>query len=329
MALQVVSSSPTLSKSGSVYWIGADGNVWYKAADGTVTNMGPASGTSTTANLTLNGSKEIADPLPGGTTTASAPTSGGGGGGGTAAAAAPVDPDIAMRAALRGEIKGRGGEIDAAYASLFGDLDNLLRSRDMELETQYGDQLRKAGEQYSGALPQIETSYAAIGSADSTDKSDAKTGAKKGFDETTKTIGSNKAGDKAKLGQYGSENRAKFTADKEAASRNVARADSTEDVGALRQMRNDLESNLSQTGVTRATLGSDGKARADLSALTADSGRYEAAIGALDSILKSSMSGAVKEAAVQAITTSAGLSDEEKKKVQQTYGNVYAEQAAL
>jgi hypothetical protein len=41
------------------------------------------------------------------------------------------------------------------------------------------------------------------------------------------------------------------------------------------------------------------------------------------------MSGAVKQAAVSAITDSAGLSEQEKKKVQETYGNVYEEQAAL
>lgn len=251
-----------------------------------------------------------------------------GGGGGTTAVE-PVDPDIALRAKLRQQILGRGGDIDSAYGALFGDLDKLVKSRGSELEGQYGDQLSKVAEQYTGAIPQIETSYAAIGAADSTDTSDAKTGAKKGFDETTSTIGKNKQADTAKLGQYSKEQRAKFGADRDAAKRNVSRAGETEDVGALRQMRNDLETNLSSAGVTRATLGTDQGARGEVANLTKNAGRYEAAVNALDSILKSSMSGSVKEAAVNAITSSAGLSDEEKKKVQQQYGNVYAEQAAL
>jgi len=249
--------------------------------------------------------------------------------GGSGSGGGDVDEDAAVRRQLREQIMNLGDDVDSVYGSLFGDLKKLIRARDAELEEQYGGQLAKATEQYADAIPDIETSYAAIGAENSTDTSDAKTGAKKGFDETTQTIGKNKQADKAKLGQYSKEQEAKFKTDQENARRNIARADDTKDVGALRQMRNDLETNIDTSKVTRATLGTDGSARKELSSLTSDNGRYEAAIGALDSILKSSMSGAVKQAAVQAVTDSAGLSDEEKKKVQETYGNVYAEQAAL
>lgn len=254
-----------------------------------------------------------------------APTGGGGGGG----SSAPADPDAAVRNQLRGEIGARGGEVDAVYSSLFGDLDNLLRSRDAELTTQYGQQRGRAGEQYAEALPAIDQSFAALGSYDSTQRGDKRGSAKKGFEDTVATIGQNESSDKGKLGQYGTEQRAKFNADKESAKRNVARAGETTDVGALRSMRNDLETNLSTAGVTRATLAPEGQAKKELEGLTSNQGRYEAAIGALDSILKSSMASDVKAAAVEAVTNSAGLSDEEKKKVQETYGNVYAEQAAL
>ena len=243
--------------------------------------------------------------------------------------AAQADPDAAIRSQLRGEISGRGAEIDALYNDLFTSLDALLKARDAELETQYGEQSKKAADQYTAAIPEIENSYAAIGSGDSTDNSDAKDKAKAGHDETQKTIGKNKEQDKAKLGAYGNEQRAKIGADKEAASRNVARAGETEDVDALRGMRNDLETNLSNAKVTKATLGTDGQARRDLSAVTSDGGRFEAATNALDSIIKSSMSGAVKEAAIKAVVDNGGLSDEEKAKVNAQYGNVYAEQAAL
>lgn len=254
---------------------------------------------------------------------------GGGGGGGFDAAAAQEAVDSLERGKLRGEIAGRGSEVDSLYGSIFGDLDNLLRSRDSELEGQYGDQLKKASDTYTAALPEIENSYAAIGAADSTDKSDASRKADTGFKETTSTIKKNKETDKAKLGQYGNEQRAKLSVDKENAQRNVGRANETTDVDSLRSMRNELETNIGNAKVTRATLGTDQGARGAISNLTQDSGRFDAAVSALDSIIKSSMSGAVKDAAVKAVTDSAGLSDEEKKKVQQTYGNVYAEQAAL
>lgn len=259
------------------------------------------------------------------TSDAGSATSGTGTGTGTATA----DPDAAIRTALRNEIGARGGEVDAVYGSLFGDLDNLLRTRDSELTTQYGTQRGKAGEQYAEALPVIDQSFAALGSYDSTQRGDKRGQAKKGFEDTVSTIGANEASDKGKLGAYGAEQRAKFNADKESAKRNVARAGETTDVGALRTMRNDLESNLGTAGVTRATLTPEGTARKQLESLTSNAGRYEAAVSALDSIIKSSMASDVKAAAVEAVTNSAGLSDEEKKKVQEQYGNVYAEQAAL
>lgn len=263
-----------------------------------------------------------------GTDVPDSPT-GTGGGGSLLGGGGEVDEDAAARTQLRNEIMAKGGDIEAIYSALFGDLDNVVKSRDSELESQYGEQFKKAADQYAGALPTIENSYAALGSDSSTDSADAKTSAKKGFDDTTATIGKNKEADKAKLGQYRNEQAAKINADKESARTNLNRAGETTDVDALRTMRNDLESNLSNANVTRATLGTDGKAKQDLSALTSDSGRYDAAINSLDSIIKSSMSGAVKEAAVKAVTDNGGLSDDEKKKVQQTYGNVYAEQAAL
>lgn len=306
----------------ATFWIGQDGNVWVQNSDGSASNVGKpvnrVTGGIEAQYASVEGN-EIPDPA----------LQGGGGGDGYATSSEPVDPDIALRRQLRGEITGKSDDINNIYDALFGDLDRLIRARDAELEEQYGGQLKKATEQYTTAIPKIETSYAAIGSGDSTDQSDAKTGAKKGFDETTTTIGKNKETDKAKLGQYRGEERAKFAADRDSARRNIGRADETEDVGALRQLRNDIETNIDTAKVTRATLGTDEGARGRISELTADKGRYEAAVNALDSIIKSSMSGAVKEAAVKAVTDSAGLSEEEKKKVQETYGNVYAEQAAL
>ena len=240
-----------------------------------------------------------------------------------------VDPDAALRNTLRSEIMARGGDIESVYSSLFGELENLVRSRDTELEGQYGNQFKKAADTYAGALPEIETSYAAIGASDSTDQTDAKGKAKSGYEETTRTIGENKASDKAKLGAYKKEQEAKISTDKEAAKRNVNRVNETTDVSALRGMRNDLETNIGSANVTKATLGSNGSARQAVTGLTQDAGRYDAAVNALDSIIKSSMSGSVKEAAVKAIADNSGLSDEEKEKVNQQYGNVYAEQQAL
>lgn len=306
-----------------VYWQGTDGKTYVKADGfngGAVTPFNYQAGNTAQADF-INGLQRIEDPnqqpaVLESSTIATTPAS-------------TVSPDVALGNTLRGRIQSRGGDVDSAYGALFGGLDETVRSRDSELESQYGDQFKKASDQYSSALPEIQNSYAAIGAADSTDTSDAKTKAKVGFDDTTKTIGKNKEADKTKLGQYKNEQGAKIAADRDSAKRAISSAGETTDVDALRSLSNDLDSNLSQTNVTRATLGSDGSARQAVSALTGDNGRFDSVINALDSVIKSSMSGSVKAAAVQAVTDSAGLSEEDKKKVQQTYGNVYAEQAAL
>lgn len=311
-----------------VQWVGQDGNRYVKGANGTA-NLGPASGTGADYWSSI-GYKVITDP------SGTNPTLGAGiydadgwatDGSGGSAGGKGIDMGLVNQ--LRNEISAKGGEVDSVYGELFGALDGLLKSRDAELETQYGDQLTKATEQYASAIPEIETSYAAIGASDSTDRTTANRKADAGFKETTETIGKNKSSDKAKLGQYGIEQRAKIEEDKNAAKRNVGRAGETTDADSLRSMRNELETNVSNANVTKATLGTDGQAKKDLEATTGDNGRFAAATNSLDAIIKSSMSGAVKEAAVKAVVDNAGLSDEEKKKVQQTYGNVYAEQAAL
>lgn len=315
------------------YWIGNNGNIYLKNDDGSVKDMGkllPGGQTLKNGVSGAQGGSFVADNIEnpsnvggGGGTGSTSRTSGSGSGSGTA------DPDVAQRNMLKGRIGGRAPEIEAIYNALFGELDNLVKSRDSELESEYGGQLKKASDSYTEAIPQIDASYAAVGAYDSTNRGDARKKADTGFKDTTETIGKNKQTDKAKLGQYSTENRAKFSADKASALRAINSANETTDVGALRGLDNDLAGNISQAGVTRATLGSDGSARGEVSRLTGDNGRFQSAVNALDSIIKSSMSGAVKEAAVKAVTDAGGLSDEEKKKVQETYGNVYAEQQAL
>jgi hypothetical protein len=240
-----------------------------------------------------------------------------------------VDPNAAKRAAIIAALTGKRGAVEDAYNALFGDLGTLLKSRADALEGQYGQQLGKASQEFADVLPTIDSSYAALGSYDSTQRGDSRGKAQKGYEDTVNTIGQNKAKDQAALGQYGNESKAKFQADKEAALRYIDSAANTTDVNALQDASNNLDTNLSQTGVTRASLGTDASAAQQVKGLTSDNGRFQAAIDSLDAIIKSSMPTDVKAAAVTAVTNSAGLSDADKAKVQAQYGNVYAEQQAL
>lgn len=233
------------------------------------------------------------------------------------------------RGGLRNEITARVQEILAAYEQMFGGLDNLLRDRARTTEDEYGGQLSKTTKQYADSLPMIQASYAALGADSSTDNRDAGIKAKEGFDETVGTINKNKAADLSKIGQFGTEQKAKWAADKDSVARLGGRVGSVEDTGELRQARNDVESKLGSVRADLGTLDTDAGARSKLSSLTGDNGRYDSIVNSLDNIIKGSLAGSVKQAAVQTVVDNAGLNEAEKKKVQALYGNTYAEQAAL
>lgn len=288
-----------LSKSG----ISASGQT---APIGTKTNLKTPVG----VNFDLTGVPQA--------TQATAPSSGA-----SSAASAAAAREAAQLGSLRGDSRNLISQIMAVYDALFGGLDNVARSRGADVEKQYGDQLDSTTKSYVGSIPEIEKSYAAIGAGDSTDQADAKDTAKEGFDTATKTIQKNKDDDLAAIGNYVAGQQAKWNADRGSVNRLSSRLDSTSDVGDLTDARNELETKLGSVQSDQGGLLTDQGARGTLSNITADNGRFDSVKNALDGIVKGSMSGAVKQAAVEAVTSAAGLNDEDKQKVKALYGNVY------
>ena len=236
------------------------------------------------------------------------------------------DSSTAQNASIKGDIKGKAAKLIALYNELFGKLDQTVNSEATNVEKTYGDQLKTAGDTYAKALPAIQNSYAALGAADSTDNTYAHNDAKAGFDTTTKTIGDNKQADLTKVSKAAAEKKATYQAGIDSVNRNLGNVDSTTDTGSLESMRGNLDTGLSDASVESAKLGSDASFADSLKASTADSGRFDSAMNALDGIINSSMSGSVKQAAVKSIVDSAGLTDAEKKQVDLKYGNVFNEQ---
>lgn len=230
--------------------------------------------------------------------------------------------------ALRSEITSRNQAIMDAYNALFGDMDNVVRERSSEVERKAGRDIEELTSQYTGSIPGLVSSYAAVGAADSTDTADAKDKAKAGFDKSVETVGENKKADLAKIGSYANEQKAKWNADRDSISRLMGRVGETEDEGDLRSSRNQVEDKIGALGAERASLTTDQGARGKLSEITADAGRFDAVKSALDNVINSSLAGGVKAAAVQAVMDSSDLSEEDKNKVKTMYGNVYDAPAA-
>ena len=230
---------------------------------------------------------------------------------------------------LRSEALNLVPNINELFELLFGDLVKLTKSQASKLEKQYGEQMKKAGDQYAGAIPDIENSYASIGAADSTDTSDAKDNAKEGYEDTLKTIKGNKEDDLATIEREAAGMKAKWNESRDSVNRMKRDIGQAENEQEVRDARNQLEGTASSLKASRGTLDTDEGFRGKLAKKVGNGGRFEAATNALDSILKSSMSGATKSAAIKAVSDSAGLSDEERQKVQEMFPDVYEEQAAL
>lgn len=245
-----------------------------------------------------------------------------------------VDPreaqENAERGKLRGDIHARVNDLNALYNQLFGNLDNVAAERARELENNYGEQLGKAAQKYADGVSTIENSYAALGSGDSTDRTYAKNSAKSGFEETNKQIKKNKEEDLAKLGNYVEGTKAKWRADHESANRLNGRADEVKDLTELRGGRNSIEDKIGNVKADIGNMNTESGARGKLTELTGDGGRSDSLSSALDSILKSSLGGGMKEAAVDTIGNAAGANkgqiDEIKKKNAAQFGDAYTAQ---
>lgn len=239
---------------------------------------------------------------------------------------APSAAELAARAQqakianLRGGIRGYQGEVDSIYNQLFGDLDTLIRSRAEEIDRTAGENINKLTDKYTGSIPGIESSYAALGAGDSTDNTYAKVDAKKGYESSVEEVGKQKAKDQATLGEYDQTTRANWGADRDALSRIFSRLDETENEQDLVQTRNDVENKLGTAKASRASLMTDQGLQGKIKGATDSASRIGSIQGSLDNILQSALSGAVKDAAVAAVGQSAGLTDEEKNQIKANSG---------
>jgi hypothetical protein len=150
MALTVQSSSPTLSRSGDIFWQGKDGNIWYKDGQtGQVSNMGTPQ-QAQSWNLVLNGAKEIADPVTGGSTASNTNL----GTGGATTAAAPKVLDTAQLGSLDSLINSLGSMKDQSVQKAAIKRDTSTREKQDEKareDTKYQGKKVATIQDFSGA----------------------------------------------------------------------------------------------------------------------------------------------------------------------------------
>lgn len=125
--LTVGSSAPNYTRAGDVFWIGQDGNVWYKDASGT-RNLGTPQ-QAKTWDLVLNGAQEISDPVASKTG-----STGGSGGVGTTAKVL----DTAQLSSLDSLINSLAAIKDQSIQKAAIKRDTTLREKQEEKEREEG-----------------------------------------------------------------------------------------------------------------------------------------------------------------------------------------------
>jgi hypothetical protein len=234
MALSVGVAHPAQSQAGSIYWIGGDGNVYSKGAGGNgaqVANLGAANGTGTTANLVLNGARQVADPNShpaAAATPAPANPNGNSGGGGKAPPAGPVykdrSNDIAVQNAGLASSDAQTSAGLAAIQKALGGLKGQYATETAANEANYGNEsdsnqnalqggkqtaLVHAGQGRQGLLGTLSSIGALSGDSIELANTAVQNGANDDLAGVNHTFATNQSGLDTSIGTYRRENKSR------------------------------------------------------------------------------------------------------------------------
>lgn len=238
-----------------------------------------------------------------------------------AARAAQEARDNAERNNLRGEIDGYGGRSDRLFDDIFRLIKEAAKSRRSKVDKTYNDQDAQYVAQYGEAVPQIDNSFAALGIGNSTYAGDRIDDAKDAMDSALEKSADNRKSDLAEVGNWQDTQLGAFKSDKKNIQAAIGRSKDVEDLGELREARNNVDTTLNNIGGKKSAFQSDGSAIKSLQSKTGRSANFDSAMESLKGVLASSMDTGTKQAAKDALVENANLTDDEKKKLSEVQVN--------
>lgn len=307
---------PTSGPEGqTVFWQGADGNIYTKgAASGWKVKQENTPRTATPQGRQelidfynkSGGFTQIADPMA--QQQVVDPYA--------AQAAAQARAEEAQRGQLRGEIGGGIQNLQNVYNQLYGDVTGAATGQRQALEQRYGRETQALGEQFNEQLPTIGRGYAARGAYDSSYRMDAEERAQKQFQRQLQDLAAQREADAAKIGQYVAEQQAKIQAQQSKLGTVSGRLGQTRDLNDLIQLRNEIEAQIADTGALRAGAMSQQQLMQRFQELAPATDRLSQLQGVLTTIMQGAAPSALKRATAQQIIGSAGLTPEEQDRLQ-------------
>ena len=308
-----------------VYWVGQDQNVYFKTRSG-VQNAGKAintySGGFDAANMSAQATM-INDPNP----IPNAPAAGGGGGGTNAQVDAYnklMQQQAAQKAAeeqqktqIRNTLTGNIGNLQNLYNQLFGDISTSQASQRQQLEQRFGRETSNLGEQFTSEFPKIGMGYAGRGAYSSSYRQDAEAAAQKQFQKQLEDIRLQKESDAEKIGRYVAQEQAKIQAQQGLLNTSLGRLGNITDLNELKQLRNSIEAQIADVTSRRAGEQSQAAYLQRFQELAPATDRMNNLRATLSNIIQGAAPVGIKQQVTQQIISSAGLSPEEERLLNQ------------
>lgn len=244
-----------------------------------------------------------------------------GNGNGTGGAGGAAAQSAAERAAILREIQGLSPQAQALFGDIFNRIRSVAKGKRDKIDRTYNDQDAAYTKSYQETLPQIDNAFAALGIGNSTYAGDRIDKATEEFKGSLAKSGENRRADTAEVGNWEASQQGAFEADQANINDAIGRSAGVQDVGELRDARNNLTTTVNNTRGKQRALNDDGAAIASLDAATGRSSNFDSAMKSLEGVLASSMDTGTKSAAKTALLENGNLTDEEKKRLSEVQVN--------
>lgn len=249
------------------------------------------------------------------------PSGGGGGGGGggydaaAAQAAAEKAASEARIAKARSASKAFIGDILGVYEDLYGGVGRAGADQTSRLNQRYDKEVSSLTDQFNAELPTIGRAHAGRGTYDSSFRLDDEFGAKTGFENQLQDIGTQKAEDAAKIGQFVATERASIDAGRAGVNDIRARLADVQDEGEIVQLQNELSNKLRTIQAERASNLTQNEYVNQAQQLAPTGDRIAALQQTLSGIIQGQAPGPLKQAIAEQVIGSSGLSEEDKQRL--------------
>lgn len=211
-----------------------------------------------------------------------------------------VGPDPAEVASLRDEIISRRERANSIFDALTGAVSALAASKRGELEKGFQREQQTATEQFGTQSKDISRAYRGRGLGESSYRINALEDAGKAFQGALAQLGEQRTAGLGEIGGQLAGQLARIKADRGSMA-DLNLDELGDDVGSLRQLRNNLDERIREAEIQQATARTPEGFAGQLNKVAPYGGTTNALKGALDSLLKSATPQTVKSALAQQI----------------------------